>query len=232
MSKNAFGIHFGATSASIAYVDPTGYPTVIENKEGQYNTPAVVNFLSPNTVVVGDIAKKEAEINPGNTIQLVLTLMGKTDFAYNHQGKDLSPEEVAALILIKVTHDAADLMDTKVQDVIITCPDDAGVTTRRAIETAAEVACLNVLDVVDESIAAVTYYGFTEEYSPKNVLVYDSGGNSFCATIMQVNCEEMSIISSGCDADLGERQKNFQCSYIRHCFELSNKHTNGSGDGT
>ena len=122
MAKYVFGIDLGTTYSCIAYVDETGRATVVNNSEGTNTTPSVVNFASPNQVVVGQVAKENAVIDPNNTISLVKTLMGKTDFAINYNGEDKSPEEVSAYILRKVTGDAAQLLNTEVKDVVITCP--------------------------------------------------------------------------------------------------------------
>ena len=122
MGKYVFGIDLGTTYSCIAYVDDTGRPTVIPNKEGDATTPSVVNFASSDSVVVGQIAKEVAEIDPQNTISLVKTLMGKSKFAINYNGEDWSPEQVSAEILKKLTRDAAEALNTEVRDVVITCP--------------------------------------------------------------------------------------------------------------
>ena len=106
MAKYVFGIDLGTTYSCIAYVDETGRATVVNNSEGTNTTPSVVNFASPSQVVVGQVAKENAVIDPDNTISLVKTLMGKTDFAISYNGEDKSPEEVSAYILRKVAEDA------------------------------------------------------------------------------------------------------------------------------
>ena len=90
MAKYIFGIDLGTTYSCIAYVDETGRATVVKNKEGTNTTPSVVNFADSSLVVVGQVAKETAVIDPQNTISLVKTLMGKSNFAINYNGEDLS----------------------------------------------------------------------------------------------------------------------------------------------
>ena len=84
MAKYVFGIGLGTTYSCISYVDETGRASVANNAEGTNTTPSVVNFASPNQIVVGQVAKENAVIDPNNTISLVKTLMGKSDFAINY----------------------------------------------------------------------------------------------------------------------------------------------------
>ena len=87
MAKYVFGIDLGTTYSCIAYVDETGRATVINNQEGTNTTPSVVNFASPTQVVVGQVAKENAVIDPQNTVSLVKTLMGKSNFAISYNGR-------------------------------------------------------------------------------------------------------------------------------------------------
>ena len=102
MAKYVFGIDLGTTYSCIAYVDETGRATVINNQEGTNTTPSVVNFASPTQVVVGQVAKENAVIDPQNTVSLVKTLMGKSNFAISYNGEDVSPEEASSYILRKL----------------------------------------------------------------------------------------------------------------------------------
>ena len=120
MAKYIFGIDLGTTYSCIAYVDESGRPVVVKNQEGTNTTPSVVNFASPSQVVVGQVAKGDAVMDPDNTVSLVKKLIGKSDFAINYNGEDKSPEEVSAYILRKLAEDASKLVDTEVKDVVIT----------------------------------------------------------------------------------------------------------------
>ena len=196
MAKYVFGIDLGTTYSCIAYVDETGRATVVNNSEGTNTTPSVVNFASPSQVVVGQVAKENAVIDPDNTISLVKTLMGKTDFAISYNGEDKSPEEVSAYILRKVAEDAAKMLDTEVRDVVITCPAYFGTAERTATKNAGIIAGLNVLEVISEPTAAALYYGCAREQEEKTILVFDLGGGTFDVTIMNISSEKIEVICS------------------------------------
>ncbi len=203
MAKYVFGIDLGTTYSCISYVDETGRATVINNQEGTNTTPSVVNFASPNQVVVGQVAKENAVIDPNNTISLVKTLMGKSDFAINYNGEDKSPEEVSAYILRKVTQDAARQIDAEVKDVVITCPAYFGTAERTATKNAGIIAGLNVLEIISEPTAAALYYGCAKEQAEKTILVFDLGGGTFDVTIMRINSEKIEVICSDGNHELG-----------------------------
>ena len=203
MAKYVFGIDLGTTYSCIAYVDETGRATVVNNSEGTNTTPSVVNFASSSQVVVGQVAKENAVIDPDNTISLVKTLMGKTDFAISYNGEDKSPEEVSAYILRKVAEDAAKMLDTEVRDVVITCPAYFGTAERTATKNAGIIAGLNVLEVISEPTAAALYYGCAREQEEKTILVFDLGGGTFDVTIMNISSEKIEVICSDGNHELG-----------------------------
>ncbi len=203
MAKYVFGIDLGTTYSCIAYVDETGRATVVNNSEGTNTTPSVVNFASPSQVVVGQVAKENAVIDPSNTISLVKTLMGKSDFAMNYNGEDKSPEEVSAYILRKVTEDAGKQIDTEVKDVVITCPAYFGTAERTATKNAGIIAGLNVLEIISEPTAAALYYGCAKEQAEKTILVFDLGGGTFDVTIMSINSEKIEVVCSDGNHELG-----------------------------
>jgi len=203
MAKYVYGIDLGTTYSCIAYVDESGRPNVIKNMEGTNTTPSVVNFASTNQVVVGQAAKETAVIDPKNTVSLVKTLMGKSNFAISYNGEDKSPEEVSAYILRKLTGDAAKEIDEEVKDVVITCPAYFGTAERIATKNAGVIAGLNVLEIISEPVAAAIYYGCTKELEEKTILVYDLGGGTFDVTIMSIGSEKIEIICSDGDHDLG-----------------------------
>ena len=203
MAKYVFGIDLGTTYSCIAYVDETGRATVVNNSEGTNTTPSVVNFASPSQVVVGQVAMENAVIDPDNTISLVKTLMGKTDFAISYNGEDKSPEEVSAYILRKVAEDAAKMLDTEVRDVVITCPAYFGTAERTATKNAGIIAGLNVLEVISEPTAAALYYGCAREQEEKTILVFDLGGGTFDVTIMNISSEKIEVICSDGNHELG-----------------------------
>ena len=203
MAKYIFGIDLGTTYSCIAYVDETGRATVVNNQEGDNTTPSVVNFASPTQVVVGQVAKENAVIDPNNTVSLVKTLMGKSNFAINYNGEDLSPEVVSSYILRKLAEDAGKNLDTEVKDVVITCPAYFGTEERTATKNAGKIAGLNVIEVISEPTAAALYYGCAKEQEEKTILVYDLGGGTFDVTIMRIGAGKIEVICSDGNHDLG-----------------------------
>lgn len=203
MTKYVFGIDLGTTYSCIAHVDDTGIPTVIKNSDGSNTTPSVVNFSSPSEVVVGEVAKDTAVLEPNTTVSLVKTLMGKSDFAINYNDRGISPVEVSAYILKKIAKDASEQIGEEVKDVVITCPAYFGTSERQATKDAGEIAGLNVLEIISEPVAAAIYYGCTKEQEEKTILVYDLGGGTFDVTIMRISSDKISVVCSDGDHDLG-----------------------------
>lgn len=203
MAKYIFGIDLGTTYSCISYVDESGRTVVVNNYEGDTTTPSVVNFASPTSVVVGQVAKDNAVIDPQNTVSLVKTLMGKTNFAINYNGEDKSPEEVSSYILRKLANDAGKALDTEVKDVVITCPAYFGTAERTATRNAGEIAGLNVIEVINEPTAAALFYGCAKEQEEKNILVYDLGGGTFDVTVMHISPGKIEVICSDGNHELG-----------------------------
>lgn len=228
MAKYVFGIDLGTTYSCISYVDETGRATVINNSEGTNTTPSVVNFASSTQVVVGQVAKENAVIDPQNTISLVKTLMGKSDFAINYNGEDKSPEEVSAYILRKLTSDASKLIDAEVNDVVITCPAYFGTAERTATKNAGIIAGLNVLEIISEPTAAALYYGCTKEQGDNTVLVYDLGGGTFDVTIMSISADKIEVICSDGNHELGG--KDWDEALMRYLHGEFVSQTNFDGD--
>ena len=214
MAKYVFGIDLGTTYSCIAYVDETGRATVVNNQEGTNTTPSVVNFASPTQVVVGQVAKENAVIDPKNTVALVKTLMGKSNFAISYNGEDKSPEEVSAYILRKLAEDASKLLDTEVKDVVITCPAYFGTAETTATKNAGEIAGLNVIEIIREPTAAALYYGCAKEQEEKTILVYDLGGGTFDVTIMRIGAGNIEVICSDGNHELGG--KNWDDAVMRY----------------
>jgi len=203
MAKYVYGIDLGTTYSCIAYVDKTGRANIIRNIEGNNTTPSVVNFSNNNQVIVGEVAKENAIIDPQNTMSLVKTLMGKTNYAISYNGEDKSPEEVSAYILRKLVNDASKIMDTEVKDVVITCPAYFGTAERMATKNAGKIAGLNVLEIISEPTAAAIYYGCTKEVEEKTILIYDLGGGTFDVTIMNISEEKIEVLCSDGNPELG-----------------------------
>ena len=228
MAKYVFGIDLGTTYSCIAYVDETGRATVINNQEGTNTTPSVVNFASPTQVVVGQVAKENAVIDPQNTVSLVKTLMGKSNFAINYNGSDVTPEEVSSYILRKLAGDASKLIDAEVKDVVITCPAYFGTAERTATKAAGEIAGLNVIEIISEPTAAALYYGCAKEQGEKTVLVYDLGGGTFDVTVMHVSPGKIEVVCSDGNHELGG--KNWDDAVMQYLYSEFCSETGFDGD--
>ncbi len=202
MAKYVFGIDLGTTYSCIAYVDETGRATVINNQEVTNTTPSVVNFASPTQVVVGQVAKENAVIDPQNTVSLVKTLMGKSNFAISYNGEDVSPEEASSYILRKLAEDASKLIDAEVKDVVITCPAYFGTAERTATKNAGEIAGLNVIEIISEPTAAALAYGVDKEQAQK-IMVYDLGGGTFDVSIIEMGDGVTEVLATNGDTHLG-----------------------------
>jgi 2-hexadecenal reductase len=129
--------------------------------------------------------------------------MGKTDFAFNYNGEDKTPEEISSYILRKLAQDASVQLGEEVKDVVITCPAYFGTAERTATKNAGKIAGLNVLEIISEPTAAALYYGCAKEQNEKTILVYDLGGGTFDVTIMRISSDKIEVICSDGDHDLG-----------------------------
>lgn len=201
------GIDLGTTNSCIAYVNDAEVAEVIFNREGKNTTPSVVYFESTDNVVVGQIAKDTAVLEPKSTISFVKRLMGKTDFAMTYGGKDYSPEMISSLILKKLVQDAENSLGEEIKDVVITCPAYFGTQEKEATRAAGEIAGLNVLSIIPEPTAAAIAYGVDKGDVNKTIMVYDLGGGTFDVTVMRVEEENgkkvIRTIATGGDHELG-----------------------------
>lgn len=226
--RYVFGIDLGTTYSCISYVDDTGRATVVNNGEGNNVTPSVVFFESPENVVVGDIAKENAVMEPDKTVAFVKTLIGKSDFAINYNDRDYTPEEISALILKKLCNDAQDQLGTEVKDVVITCPAYFGTAERTATKNAGEIAGLNVIDIISEPTAAAIYYGCTKSEEAKTILVYDLGGGTFDVTVMRVEGSKITVVCSDGNHELGG--KNWDDALMNYLMDEFKAETDYDGE--
>lgn len=216
-----FGIDLGTTYSCIAYVDETGRPVIVNNSEGTPTTPSVVYFESAQNIVVGQVAKDTAEIEPQKTVQFVKRQMGKVKEVYKLGEKPISPEEVSSHILKKVAQDAEKELGTPVKDVVITCPAYFGDEERNSTKDAGILAGFNVLAIINEPTAAALSYGATLGGAEKVLLVLDLGGGTFDVTILKVG-KSIETVCTGGDYNLGG--KDWDDSIIRYLKdEFSNQ---------
>jgi molecular chaperone DnaK len=204
MRRTAFGIDLGTTNSSIAFVDETERPTVVENALGEATTPSVVYFDEPGSVVVGRPAKAAAVLAPHLVAQLVKRGMGHADGNRTYHGQVYEPETISAFVLQDLARSAAARTGDEVLDVVITVPAYFGVAERDATLKAGRIAELNVLSVLDEPVAAaLAYQARRPAEGVRHLLVYDLGGGTFDTTVIRVDGDEFRVVCTDGDLRLG-----------------------------
>lgn len=203
MTNRVYGIDLGTTYSCIAYVDGTGRPTMVPNKEGDPTTPSVVWFESESNIVVGKTAKENADLYPDHVVSMVKRSMGAADWKSKPMfGKSYTPQEVSAFILRKVVEDARETVGEEIKDVVITCPAYFGENERQATRQAGMIAGLNVRAIINEPTAAALAYGMTGA-GDQTVLVYDLGGGTFDVTVITIANGNITVIATDGDHHLG-----------------------------
>lgn len=198
----AIGIDFGTTKTAIAYLDEEGKPKVIPNRRGERITPSIVSFLEDGEVVVGKVAKSRLVIDPARTIKSVKRYLG-SDHRFYIDGKEYSPEEIAAFILKKVKEDAEYYLGEVIEDVVITCPAYFSDIQRQAVKNAGKIAGLNVLRIINEPTSAALAFGLDKIKKEANVLVYDFGGGTFDVSILNIADGVFEVIATMGNNQLG-----------------------------
>lgn len=205
--KRIYGIDLGTTYSAIAFIDEYGKAQIITNSDNERVTPSVVFFESEENIVVGKIAKESAQTDPGRVVDFVKRQMSDKDWTFEVDGKSYKPEEISALILKRLAGDAEKTGDHKVQDVVITCPAYFGDLERERTRTAGTLAGLNVIEILDEPVAAAINYGLNDDAKGKNVIVYDLGGGTFDVTVVKIGNDpdknEISIVCTEGNHQLG-----------------------------
>jgi len=196
--KKVFGIDLGTCNSAVAHIDDFDRAVTVPNDINEPTTPSVVYFESQDNVVVGLEAKSMAEVEPDRVVQYVKRFMGRKDeFAFEYGGKQYAPEEISAIILKGLVDKAQQNLKEKIVDVVITVPayfDDA---QRMATKNAGALAGLNVLDIVNEPIAAAVAYGVQANGKNERILVYDLGGGTFDVTVIEVSDKGWRILVTG-----------------------------------
>jgi len=194
------GIDLGTTNSCMAVIEG-GEPVVIPNAEGNRTTPSVVAFRKDGERLVGEVAKRQAVLNPERTISSTKRHMGSRH-RYKIDGKDYSPEEISAMILGKLKADAEAYLGEPVTEAVITVPayfDDA---QRTATKNAGEIAGLTVLRIINEPTAASLAYGLDKE-TDETILVYDLGGGTFDVSLLEVGDGVFEVKATSGDTRLG-----------------------------
>ncbi|PWL80915.1 molecular chaperone DnaK [Candidatus Gastranaerophilales bacterium] len=194
------GIDLGTTNSVVAVMEG-GKPTVIANAEGSRTTPSIVGFSKTGEKLVGQLAKRQAILNPDKTIASIKRHMGD-DYKVNIDGKDYTPQEISAMILRKLADDASAYLGEKVTSAVITVPAYFNDAQRQATKDAGKIAGLDVLRIVNEPTAAALAYGLEKEKSEK-VLVFDLGGGTFDVSILEIGDGVHEVLSTSGDTHLG-----------------------------
>jgi len=218
----AVGIDLGTTNSVVAVMEG-GKPTVIANAEGSRTTPSVVAFTKDGQRLVGQIAKRQAVLNPENTIHSAKRFVGRKygevasesqgvsykvvngkDGAvrFDIMGKPHAPEEISAQVLRKLVEDASKYLGEKVRDVVITVPAYFNDAQRQATKDAGTIAGLNVLRIINEPTAASLAYGIEKKKNEK-ILVFDFGGGTFDVSILEVGEGVVEVKATSGDTHLG-----------------------------
>ncbi len=194
------GIDLGTTNSVVAVMEG-GKPTVIANAEGSRTTPSIVGFSKTGERLVGQLAKRQAILNPDKTIISIKRHMGE-DYKKNIDGKDYTPQEISAMILRKLADDASAYLGEKVTSAVITVPAYFNDAQRQATKDAGKIAGLDVLRIVNEPTAAALAYGLEKDKTEK-VLVFDLGGGTFDVSILEIGDGVHEVLSTSGDTHLG-----------------------------
>jgi molecular chaperone DnaK len=218
----AVGIDLGTTNSVIATVEG-GHPTVIPNAEGQRTTPSVLAFTEQGERLVGQVARRQAILNPKGTINSAKRFIGRrfdeveseiSAVSYDVvpgpdgmarfqvRGKLYAPEEVAAMVLRKLAEDAGKFLGERVTEAVITVPAYFNDAQRQATKDAGKIAGLEVLRIINEPTAAALAYGLDKK-SNETVLVFDLGGGTFDVSILDVGDGVVEVRATSGDTHLG-----------------------------
>ncbi|HIK44792.1 MAG TPA: molecular chaperone DnaK [Leptolyngbyaceae cyanobacterium M65_K2018_010] len=217
------GIDLGTTNSVVAVMEG-GKPTVIANAEGFRTTPSVVAYAKNGDRLVGQIAKRQAVMNPENTFYSVKRFIGRrfdeisheaTEVAYKvlnegnnvkidcpQAGKKFAPEEISAQVLRKLADDASKYLGEKVTQAVITVPAYFNDSQRQATKDAGKIAGLEVLRIINEPTAASLAYGLDRK-SNETILVFDLGGGTFDVSILEVGDGVFEVLATSGDTHLG-----------------------------
>ena len=199
MSK-IIGIDLGTTNSCVAVMEG-GEPVVIPNAEGARTTPSVVAFTKNGERLVGQVAKRQAVTNPDRTIISIKRDMG-TDRRINIDGKDYAPQDISAMILMKLKADAEAYLGETVTQAVITVPAYFSDSQRQATKDAGRIAGLEVLRIINEPTAAALAYGLDKE-SEQKIMVYDLGGGTFDVSVLEIGDGVIEVLATAGNNRLG-----------------------------
>jgi molecular chaperone DnaK len=217
------GIDLGTTNSCVAVLEG-GDATVLENAEGGRTTPSVVAFPDSGDRLVGTVAKRQAVMNPENTVFSIKRFMGRKesevkeeetivpykvvagpngDVRVDVRGKQYSPPEISAMILQKLKADAEAKLGEAVDSAVITVPAYFNDDQRQATKDAGKVAGLDVKRIINEPTAAALAYGLDKEGADQTILVFDLGGGTFDVSILEIGEGVFEVKATSGDNHLG-----------------------------
>jgi len=217
------GIDLGTTNSCVAVMEG-GEPTVLENAEGGRTTPSVVAFTEGGERLVGTVAKRQAVMNPENTIFSIKRFMGRKeaevkeeetivpyevvagpngDVRVDARGKQYSPPEISAMILQKLKTDAEAKLGETVDSAVITVPAYFNDDQRQATKDAGKIAGLDVKRIINEPTAASLAYGLDKESDDQTILVFDLGGGTFDVSVLDIGEGAFEVKATAGDNHLG-----------------------------
>ncbi len=217
------GIDLGTTNSVVAVMEG-GKPTVIANAEGGRTTPSVVAFSKSGERLVGQLARRQAVLNPTNTVYSIKRFMGRHFDEVEAErrlvsykvikapdggckvslgGREQSPEEVSAMILRKLKEDAEKYLGEKVTSAVITVPAYFNDSQRQATKNAGAIAGLDVLRIINEPTAAALAYGLEKDQKQHTIMVFDLGGGTFDVSILDVGEGVYEVRATNGDTHLG-----------------------------
>jgi molecular chaperone DnaK len=199
MNRPVLGIDLGTTNSVVASIDDQGQIVILRNAAGGETTPSAV-FFEPDGVVVGEEALQAATIDPANGVRLIKRHMG-TEFPLMLGGQEHTPESISALILRQIVAAVPGGLAARPR-AVITVPAYFGLAEREATYQAGGIAGLDVLELLDEPVAAAAHYGLTSA-GERTVLVYDLGGGTFDTTVLRIAGGTVTVLATDGHHSLG-----------------------------
>ncbi len=194
------GIDLGTTNSCVAVFEG-GEPVVIPNPEGARTTPSVVAFSKTGERMVGQIAKRQAILNPDRTIASIKRDMGSAR-KVEIDGKSYTPQEISAMTLQKLKADAENYLGCPVTEAVITVPAYFSDAQRQATKDAGKIAGLEVKRIINEPTAAALAYGIDKEIEQK-VMIYDLGGGTFDVSVLEISDGVFEVLATAGNNRLG-----------------------------
>ncbi|KAK1352494.1 Molecular chaperones mortalin/PBP74/GRP75, HSP70 superfamily [Heracleum sosnowskyi] len=223
-AEKVVGIDLGTTNSAVGAMEG-GKPVIVTNAEGQRTTPSVVAYTKNGDRLVGQIAKRQAVVNPENTFFSVKRFIGRKMIEVDEEakqvsynvvrddngnvkldcpaiGKQFAAEEISAQVLRKLVDDASKFLNEKVSKAVVTVPAYFNDSQRTATKDAGRIAGLEVLRIINEPTAASLAYGF-ERKNNETILVFDLGGGTFDVSVLEVGDGVFEVLSTSGDTHLG-----------------------------